>query len=193
VANSFAIADTVFAVRERYNIDLDLLLTNPGATYSDHASFWTSGYGAVLMIEEFGADGNPFYHTPNDRVEHFDVPYYEKLAKLSIGSFATLAVPFNTTASVDAVTAGSAAQIYAYPNPTDADAMVWLDLPATARWSIALLNAMGQEVTAVQQGELAAGKHHFMLPLAQLAPGTYSVVARSTGRTPLTARVVRTP
>ena len=56
IANSNAIADTVFAVRADYGIELDLLLTNPGATYSDHASFWTEGYGAILVIEEFGAD-----------------------------------------------------------------------------------------------------------------------------------------
>jgi hypothetical protein len=31
--------------QQHYNIDLDLLRTDPGATYSDHAAFWTEGYG----------------------------------------------------------------------------------------------------------------------------------------------------
>src|SRR5690606_19023520 len=92
MANSMAIADTVFAILDRYEIDIDLLLTNPGATYSDHASFWSAGYGAVLMIEEFSSDGNPYYHTPNDRIQHFDVPYFEKMAKLSVASMAALAM-----------------------------------------------------------------------------------------------------
>ena len=76
IANSLAIADTVFSVHQQYGIGLDLILTNPGATYSDHASFWNEGYGAVLVIEEFTNDGNPYYHTPNDRVQYFDCLLY---------------------------------------------------------------------------------------------------------------------
>ena len=60
IANSIAISDTTFSVLETYGIDIDLILTNPGAAYSDHASYWNEGYGAVLIIEEFGADGNPY-------------------------------------------------------------------------------------------------------------------------------------
>ena len=56
IANSLDISDTVVAVLDRYNFDIDLIVTNPGATYSDHASFWNEGYGAVLMIEEFTND-----------------------------------------------------------------------------------------------------------------------------------------
>ena len=120
VANSMAIADTVFAILDRYTIDIDLLLTTPGETYSDHASFWSAGYGAVLVIEEFAGDGNPGYHTPNDRVQNFDVPYFEKLAKLSIGSAAALAIPFDPTAAVGhPVLDSEDLAIYAYPNPTD--------------------------------------------------------------------------
>ena len=192
VANSLAIADTVFAVLDRYAIDLDLLLTNPGATYSDHASFWTHGYGSVLMIEEFGADGNPEYHTPDDRVDVFDVPYYEKLAKLSIASFATLAVPFNTTAGLQDRHEAPEVQLYAYPNPTAMDATVWLELPHDGHYSLVLLNALGQEVVTLHQGHLAQGKHAFQLPFHGAASGTYSIVARSAA-TYLSTRVVRTP
>jgi hypothetical protein len=193
VANSQAIADTVFAVLDRYNINIDLLLTDPGATYSDHASFWSSGYGAVLMIEEFGADGNPQYHTPNDRVQYFDVPYYEKLAKLSIGSFATLAVPFDVETAVDAPIATGSIAFYAYPNPTTTDATAWLELPDAAQYDVLLLNALGQQVATLHSGVLAAGKHNFIIPMQQLPSGTYTVVARSAVADLMTVRLVRTP
>ena len=175
VANSMAIGDTVFAVLDRYNIDIDLLLTNPGAIYSDHASFWTAGYGAVLIIEEFGADGNPQYHTPNDRVEYFDVPYFEKLAKLSIGTFATLAVPFDPTASIHSIS-GMANALYLYPNPTSDQAVMWVELESDSQVAVHLLNALGQELDLLYQGPLTQGKRAFNIPLATYPPGTYSVV-----------------
>lgn len=193
IANSQAIADTVFSVLGTYGIELDLLRTDPGATYSDHASFWSAGYGAVLMIEEFGADGNPGYHTPNDRINLFDVPYYEKMAKLSIGSLAAFAVPFDPAASVAMDLSSNDARIHAYPNPTREDATVWVDLPTAAPAYIALVNTMGQVVDVLHEGMLMAGKRAVQVPLEQQAAGTYSVVVRIEGAPVLSTRLVRIP
>jgi hypothetical protein len=193
VANSQAIADTVFAVLDTYGIDLDLIRTDPGATYSDHASFWSAGYGAVLMIEEFGADGNPGYHTPNDRVNLFDVPYYEKLAKLSIGSLAAYAVPFDPAAAVDDRNDATPTRIYAYPNPSSTETTIWIDLPATRPTYISLVNTMGQVVQVLHDGVLQQGKRALRVPLERLAPGTYSVVVRAEGTHVYSTSLVRTP
>ncbi len=192
VANSFEISDAVFAVRDDYNIDLDLILTNPGATYSDHASFWTEGYGAVLVIEEFSADGNPYYHTPDDRVQYFDVPYFEKLAKLSIATVATLAIPVNSGMGVgeDAITLS---RIYAFPNPTSADASVWVELPAAKQVRVTLNDALGRELAVLHDGALPIGKSAFNVPLQQQAAGGYVVRAVAAGMTPQCVRLVRLP
>jgi hypothetical protein len=190
IANSLAIADTVFAVRADYGIDLDLLLTNPGATYSDHASFWTEGYGAVLVIEEFGADGNPYYHTPNDRVIHFDIPYYEKLAKLSMASLAALAVPSGELQSVPegpALTVG----LYAYPNPATDDAQAWLELSEAGRYRVVLSDALGRELGVMMNGALPAGKHRMVLPFSALPSGAYVLRAADTTGRSQSLRLVR--
>jgi len=179
VGNSLAIKDTVVAVLERYDIDLDLLVTTPGETYSDHASFWSNGYGAVLMIEEFSADGNPHYHTPTDLVGYFDVPYYDKLAKLSIASAATLAVPFDVTSGLEAMPGEAGQYLTAYPNPTSGDATAWLDVAESDRYRVALLNALGQEISVLYNGPLAQGKHRIDLPLSIAPAGAFTVVARS--------------
>lgn len=192
VANSMAIADTVFAVLDQYGIDIDLLLTTPGATYSDHASFWSAGYGAVLMIEEFSGDGNPYYHTSNDRVLFFDVPYYEKLAKLSIASMACLAKPFDPTASIAAGTVRSEA-LYAYPNPTEDRADLWLEVSTAGHFRVEVLNAMGQVVRTWDQGQLNSGKHKFSVDLSQHPAGTYSVVLHRPDGSIAVVRLVRTP
>jgi hypothetical protein len=125
-ANSEIIADTVVAVNIDYNIGIDLQVNNPGATYSDHASFWNHNYGAVLMIQDWDNDANPNYHTINDKVMYFNVPYFHKLARLSIGATAAFAVPY-----IPPVGAGIEEEmlesIKIYPNPSQSIVNVkWL-------------------------------------------------------------------
>lgn len=193
VANTMAIADTVFAVLERYNIDLDLLLTTPGATYSDHASFWSAGYGAVLMIEEFTGDGNPYYHTVNDRVQHFDVPYYEKMAKLSIGSAATIAVPYNPTAVVNEPGAQVVAELSAYPNPTSERSAVRLTIATTGTYRVELVNTLGQRIGVLHDAELRQGTHQFEVDLTPFVAGAYNVIVHRAEGGLAAVRVLRTP
>ncbi len=191
IGNSHEIADSVFSVRGQYNIDLDLILTVPGATYSDHASFWNEGYGAILVIEEFGADGNPFYHTPNDKIEHFDVPYYEKLARLSLATAFTLAVPVGEGTGISVITA-SPATLSAFPNPATSTTHLWLTNAAADRYSITVFDALGNEVLQMHEGMLPAGKHAFDLQMQPLAAGSYLVRALSPG-SQVTLRLVRLP
>lgn len=194
VANSMAIADTVFAVLDRYGIDIDLLLTSPGASYSDHASFWSAGYGAVLMIEEFTGDGNPYYHTPNDRVQHFDVSYYEQMAKLSIGTLAALAVPFDPTAAVggsrDALPVTG---IHVLPNPTESVSRVWVEAARPGQVRVGVLNTMGQHVQLLGDAVLPPGRHAFDVDLSSVAPGTYVVVASLSDGSSMAVRLLRLP
>jgi Zn-dependent M28 family amino/carboxypeptidase len=191
VANSLEIADTVFAMRDQFSIDLDLILTNPGATYSDHASFWTEGYGAVLVIEEFSADGNPYYHTPNDRIQYFDVPYYEKLAKLSVAATAALAIPVDDETAV----AGQQGKgrLLVFPNPTAGDLTVYLDASFTGAATVHLHDAMGKPVGIAETTMLTGDRSSFQLSLSTVAPGAYSIsIALANGQR-REARIVKLP
>jgi hypothetical protein len=81
-------------VNSTYGIGISIISKNPGSTYSDHAAFWTRNYGAVLLIED-NNDFNAYYHTVNDLLQYFNVPYFVKMSKLAIASFATLALNLN--------------------------------------------------------------------------------------------------
>lgn len=192
-ANSREIADTVFAVRQHYNIDLDLLRTDPGATYSDHAAFWNEGYGAILVIEEFGADGNPFYHTPNDRSIHFDVPYYEKLARLSIGAFATLAEPLGAAQGVADAPTAPVPGLQVWPNPTSTTTDIWVEMPADGVVRLSLHDALGREVVRVHEGWIPQGRRAFHLDLTDLPAATYLLRTEGAGVQARSVRIVRVP
>lgn len=49
---------------------------SPGIDASDHGPFWAVGFPALLFIEDFNGDFNPFYHTPNDAASEFDTAYF---------------------------------------------------------------------------------------------------------------------
>ena len=53
----------------------EVITINPGATYSDHASFWSNNFGAILLIE-YDYDFNPYYHSANDLIQYFNMNYY---------------------------------------------------------------------------------------------------------------------
>ncbi len=53
----------------------------PGVDWSDHWSFWQSGYRAI-MITDTALFRNPHYHEPTDLPEELD---YERLARATLG------------------------------------------------------------------------------------------------------------
>lgn len=116
IANSVNLATVAQNMISTYGINLNIELNNPGATYSDHASFWNHGFSAILLIEDFDNDGNPHYHTTTDRVEFFDTTYYGEIAKWAFATAATMAVPVDPSVSVSEL---SSEEWRIYPNPTN--------------------------------------------------------------------------
>ncbi len=90
IANSISLKDNMLQINSLYGIGLTLSTINPGATWSDHASFWNRNFGAVCLIELDG-DFNAYYHTTNDRIQYFNMPYFLKMSKAAFGTVAALA------------------------------------------------------------------------------------------------------
>ncbi|MDZ7625637.1 MAG: M28 family peptidase [Ignavibacteriaceae bacterium] len=90
VGTSIYLKDKMVEVNSLYSLGLTLDIKNPGSTYSDHASFWNRNYGAILLIED-RSDFNAYYHTVNDKIQYFNMTYFLKMSKASLGTVATLA------------------------------------------------------------------------------------------------------
>ena len=92
VGNSFDLARLGSAIADYFPISANPLILTSGATSSDHASFWSKGYNAIMIAEESVYDFNPYYHTSNDNINHFKFTYFLNLSKLSIGTIMFLGI-----------------------------------------------------------------------------------------------------
>jgi hypothetical protein len=74
-----------------------------GFNPSDHSSFWNQGYAAILAIEEYGGDFNPYYHTINDTLARFNLPYFTASVQAAVATVAHLAGPVGRMPSADVI------------------------------------------------------------------------------------------
>lgn len=174
IANSIAIKDSVLMVNSTYGLNLPIAVNNPGATYSDHASFWNEGFGAVLIIEDFDNDGNPHYHTSSDLVQYLDQPYFRGLARLGIGSVGVLAVPMAMQTSVPMLEPMADCALVVFPNPVVGSARLRVRSSGGPA-ELGLVDATGRQVMQMHEGALPQGEHTFLFGTSALQPGAYSL------------------
>ncbi len=60
------LASYIIKIDSIYYVPAVCMKVLPGITGSDHSPFWNQKKSAVLFIEEYGIDFNPYYHTAND-------------------------------------------------------------------------------------------------------------------------------
>ncbi len=88
------IYDKMVELNNQYNIGMDIVEVYPQQPYSDHASFIENGYSAVLLIED-DYDFNDYYHTTNDLLAHYNIPYFKRSAQLAFATIASYALNLN--------------------------------------------------------------------------------------------------
>jgi hypothetical protein len=152
-----------FVCRNFINWGLSLTpeyITSGSTSASDHASFWYNGYPAILLIEDF-QDFTPHYHTVNDVLSTLRQTYFEKIAKLAIGSLAVLA-------GIDSVDTGIKEEYFPeqyilyepYPNPFNPSISVEYILPQLAEVFVEVYDLLGRRVKELQNIKQSAGRHN---------------------------------
>jgi len=90
--NSLALTSELIKTTDVYDISLVPRVIFPDEWGSDHTSFWGEGFGAVGLSEDYSDDDfNPFYHSEQDRISEFNIPYFYEMAKLATGTIASMA------------------------------------------------------------------------------------------------------
>ena len=183
---SAAIADVMTELNEALNLGLEPVTFNPGASASDHSSFWNAGYGAILLIEGyFSGDFNPYYHSSNDRIDIFNLPYFHNASTLAISSLASLAMP-DEAVTVNDLAAKHEGSITVYPNPSQSTSTVVFEQIDDGNSEIVLVNLLGQKSSTVYSGFTKKGKHEIQFDVSHLPAGLYALVILSENQ-----RVVR--
>ncbi len=88
------LADILIGAISDYGLNLIPQKITDGASHSsDHASFWSYGFPAILGHEDY-QDRNPDMHTTQDRVSSFDSAYYVDFVKAAVATISILGDPF---------------------------------------------------------------------------------------------------
>jgi hypothetical protein len=179
-ANTQELADYIVAIDDIYELATNPIKQNPGTTASDHSRFWNQGYAAVLMIEEYyGGDFNPFYHSENDRISIFNLPYFHEMSKLSIGSLVSLASPVDLGTGITPALAANGVQLTNYPNPFTGKTTIAYELEQPYNIKLILMNSQGAIVRLVKEGVLQAGNYETDMDATNLPGGIYFLVMMS--------------
>ena len=181
-ANSDQLSDFIVEINDLYGLQTSPSIKIPGTLASDHASFWSNGYPAVLLIEEYwGGDFNPYYHSENDRIDILNMPYFHEMAKLAIGSLADLASPTIET-SIDLSNAMSGTYLRNHPNPFSTQTMVTFTTGKEEYIRLVVYNAQGKEVGVLHDGIAEEGEHSLSFTASHLPEGLYFISLQSENR-----------
>jgi len=174
-ASSNVLSDYIVDIIGLYNIPLTPAVQIPGTTASDHSRFWVNDYAAVLVIEEYyGGDFNPYYHTEEDRIAILHMPYFHKMAQLSIGSLASLASPIpDVGTSIAEMGQFNQVQISNYPNPFNRETNIIFMLEEESHIRISLVNSLGMEIRVLMNDIKSQGNHQLKLNMGDQPEGMY--------------------
>jgi hypothetical protein len=87
VPESLNLANLFTDIVNAYNFDLQPLIGSNYQNSSDHGSFLSYGYPAILGIEGHD-DFNPYYHSAQDTSIHTDPVYFTEYVKAAIATYA---------------------------------------------------------------------------------------------------------
>ena len=177
IGNSLSLANLVFGIASLYSLSLDPVIYNPGTSASDHRQFWDMGFSAVEICQAFfGGDYNIYYHSNEDRINKFNLPYFHELAKLAIGSISTLAYE-NPIASVENVIQNipMTSHLDNYPNPFNHSTIIHYEIPRDEYVVINIFNCVGEKVTELINEFQRAGNHNIRFTADNISTGVYFI------------------
>lgn len=144
IANSNSLVQRVVKVLGQYNICLKYNIINPGDPATDHKSFWDLNLTAIGINEEYEDDFNPNWHKLTDSLSKFNIPYFSKMAQLSIATIMDVALdtikPLSTTETIYENT------VFIYPNPSSEKVYINITANKNSFHSLEILDIAGKQV-----------------------------------------------
>jgi len=179
------------AISDTYVPALVKVVAGSPTSASDHASFWSAGYAAMLSIEK-EVWVNPYYHQTSDVIANYIqyFPFGTNMAKAAIATVAYLAVPIETgieESSHSEVVNPLSMILSSNPVTTAASAFVTMPSPGTARLN--LYDLSGRTVLSISE-TLPAGSNAVNIDLNDISPGMYLIRVEFNGESASSRLVV---
>lgn len=92
-ANSMSLTNDFVSVINNYQPLLVPFVTTSISGGSDHQSFWTRNYKAILAIE-YTSDFNPYYHTVNDKFMYANIQYFTRMVKAAVAGILAMSLDY---------------------------------------------------------------------------------------------------
>ena len=180
ISNSLLLSNLMFAIDSVYNLPLQPVIYNPGTTGSDHSSFWQQNYSAICFSEAYyGGDFNPYYHSAQDRIDKFNLPYFHNVAKLGIASIATLAQKNSVVSMQEDGIIPSSISVSNFPNPFNSSTIIQFELAEQGNIALDLYNTIGEKIETLSEGYKQAGNYEFHFNASSLSSGVYFIILRT--------------
>lgn len=180
ISSSPLLSNLMFAIDSIYNLPLQPVIYNPGTTGSDHSSFWQQNYSAICFSEAYyGGDFNPYYHSAQDRIDKFNLPYFHNVAKLGIASIATLAQKNSVVSVQEDVIIPSSISVSNFPNPFNSSTIIQFELAEQGNIALDLYNTIGEKIETLSDGYKQAGNYEFHFNASSLSSGVYFIILRT--------------
>jgi hypothetical protein len=181
ISNSVLLSKFLFAIDSIYNLPLQPVIYNPGTTASDHNSFWQNNYSAICFSEAYyGGDFNPYYHSVQDRIDKFNLPYFHNVAKLGVASTATLAQQNFIVSVEEKEVVPNSISVNNFPNPFNNSTVIQYVIPEAGNVSLDLYNSLGEKIENLSDGYKRASEYEVYLNASSLASGVYFIILRAT-------------
>jgi len=169
-SNFINLPNLITEVNNNYNIGLQPILFQPGTWRSDHYSFWQSNDNAVLLIEGlFSDDFNKYYHSQNDKLENFNLEYFQNASKLAIASIATIAEIQDYKSNIPSdyfITQN-------YPNPFNSETHISFSIPTDNYVSIIVYDILGRQVETLVADYFNGGNYEISFKANHLSSGLF--------------------
>ena len=106
------------------------------------------------------------------------MPFFHEMAKLSLGSLASMAVPI-VAVSFDEISQLATIQLSNFPNPFRSETTISYSLDKESYLRISMVNSLGKEVQVLEDGIKRSGAHLMKLYVDNMPGGVYFLITQT--------------
>jgi hypothetical protein len=175
------IGQASLAVNAKYGLGIttnQMPFVNAG--YSDHVSFWTAGYPAIMIIEHafpWTSDDNytasPHYHRSSDTLGTLNPSLLKALTKLSLGTLISMAEKTATSVATPMSVPNDFVLEQNYPNPFNPATQFRFSLRNKAHIRLTVHDVLGRITARPVDQTVEAGTHQVGWNASEVPAGVY--------------------